>query len=234
MNELNSKLEYFVTAFRSYENDISVLKKLCDSCTYLAIILDIDARNICYVNQQAEKCFGYTSEEVKKAGVSFAETLIHPEFSHLFPLAIAFFANPGNSDLTYSYMYLLNTANGWQWTYACSKIIESHKDGSPKYILALGCNINKILENNISTDKLICDIESLSDVDIERFKKISKRELEILRLISEENTTNEIAKKLFISKATVDSHRKNLLKKLNVKSAIGLAKYILLFDSDNS
>ena len=57
--------------------------------------------------------------------------------------------------------------------------------------------------------------------------KLSKRELEILTLVAKGSTTNKIAKKLFISVHTVNSHRKNLLKKLGLRSPIELVTYAM-------
>lgn len=54
--------------------------------------------------------------------------------------------------------------------------------------------------------------------------KITRREKEILKLIIDELNTEEIAKKLFISDTTVISHRKSLLRKLNVKNTAGLVR----------
>ena len=56
---------------------------------------------------------------------------------------------------------------------------------------------------------------------------LTRRELEILELIVDEHTGPEIAKKLFISINTVETHRKNLLHKLKVKNTAGLVKYAL-------
>lgn len=57
--------------------------------------------------------------------------------------------------------------------------------------------------------------------------EITKRELEILKLIAEENTTREISEKLFISFRTVENHRYSLLQKLDVKNTVGLVKVAL-------
>ncbi|MEM8891426.1 MAG: response regulator transcription factor [Bacteroidota bacterium] len=54
--------------------------------------------------------------------------------------------------------------------------------------------------------------------------KITRREKDVLALIVEEFTTEEIAEKLFISPSTVISHRKSLLRKLNAKNSAGLVK----------
>lgn len=56
---------------------------------------------------------------------------------------------------------------------------------------------------------------------------LTKREIEVLKLISEEMKNHEIAEKLFISTRTVDTHRRNLLQKLNVKNTAGLVRYAL-------
>ena len=56
------------------------------------------------------------------------------------------------------------------------------------------------------------------------FPKISRREKEVLQLIIEEHTTQEIANELFISLKTVESHRSNLLAKLNVRNTAGLVR----------
>ncbi|MEX2602250.1 MAG: response regulator transcription factor [Balneolaceae bacterium] len=54
---------------------------------------------------------------------------------------------------------------------------------------------------------------------------ITKREKEILTLITDGYTSQEIAELLFISPRTVDKHRANLLQKLNVKNTAGLVRY---------
>jgi DNA-binding NarL/FixJ family response regulator len=57
--------------------------------------------------------------------------------------------------------------------------------------------------------------------------KLTNRETEILKLISEEYTNHEIADKLFISSRTVDTHRRNLIQKLQAKNTAGLVRYAI-------
>ncbi|RZK63206.1 MAG: response regulator transcription factor [Hymenobacter sp.] len=53
---------------------------------------------------------------------------------------------------------------------------------------------------------------------------LSRRELEILQLISDGSTTNEIADKLFISKRTVETHRQNMLEKMQASNTAALIR----------
>ncbi|WP_420582859.1 response regulator [Reichenbachiella sp.] len=60
---------------------------------------------------------------------------------------------------------------------------------------------------------------------IEETQCLTERELEILQLIVQEFSSEEIADRLFISKRTVDTHRKHILKKTESKTIVGLIKF---------
>lgn len=57
--------------------------------------------------------------------------------------------------------------------------------------------------------------------------QLSERELEIVKLIVQEMSNEEIAEKLFISKRTVETHRKNINQKTNMKTVVGLIKFAI-------
>jgi len=59
--------------------------------------------------------------------------------------------------------------------------------------------------------------------------ELTPREEQIVRLISDGLTSNEIADKLFVSKRTIDTHRTHLIQKLNLKSLPDLIKYSINF-----
>jgi len=54
---------------------------------------------------------------------------------------------------------------------------------------------------------------------------LTEREREIIRMIAQERTNDEIATALHVTTETVKTHRKNLMSKLNVRSAAGLVRY---------
>lgn len=56
------------------------------------------------------------------------------------------------------------------------------------------------------------------------FPRLSRREKEVLQLIVDEFTTQEIADKLFISFGTVETHRRNILSKLGARNTAGLVR----------
>ena len=55
--------------------------------------------------------------------------------------------------------------------------------------------------------------------------RLSKREVEIIKLICDQLTNDEISKILFLSKRTIDNHRQNILNKLGMRNTAGLVRF---------
>tara|TARA_B100001109_G_C18862783_1_gene474981 strand:+ start:2633 stop:3304 length:672 start_codon:yes stop_codon:yes gene_type:complete len=76
-----------------------------------------------------------------------------------------------------------------------------------------------------------------SKVPLPRFEAdaLSKREIEVLQAICRQFTAQEISEKLFISKSTVEGHKKNLLEKTGARNSAGLVIFAVknnLFDPE--
>ena len=115
-----------------------------------------------------------------------------------------------------------------------SEILMSEAEG---YILKntgrqeLSNAISRILGNSTYYSNEVLNIMMTR---IKRQKKAEKntslltaRETEIIKLIMEEYSSEEIAEKLFISKRTVDTHRKNIIQKTNTRTLVGLLKFAI-------
>lgn len=69
--------------------------------------------------------------------------------------------------------------------------------------------------------KILADSVTQESKDL---PKLTRRETHILRLIADGKTTNTIAEELFISPLTVETHRRNLMQKMEVSNAASLIK----------
>lgn len=67
----------------------------------------------------------------------------------------------------------------------------------------------------------------LNKTNLELDFQLSNREIEIITLIALEYSGKEISDQLFISTNTVETHRKNIMKKLKAKNMVGLVKFAL-------
>lgn len=74
-----------------------------------------------------------------------------------------------------------------------------------------------IMTNSITTDSQEADVDVV----------LSSREKEVLHFVAKEYTNQEIAEHINISLRTVETHKRNLIKKLRVKNVVGLVRFAL-------
>ncbi len=84
--------------------------------------------------------------------------------------------------------------------------------------------IKQILSGNTYISQSVADLLKGKLATNDNLPLLTRREVEVLKLIADGLTNQEIAEKLFISSWTVDSHRKNLLLKFNAKNTAILVK----------
>ncbi|MFN8357956.1 MAG: response regulator transcription factor [Spirosomataceae bacterium] len=116
-------------------------------------------------------------------------------------------------------------------------IREAIKAGTNGYVLKktgkeeLEKAIRKVMEGKKYFSEEVIDelahspAQDLNDSQVSTIPHLTSREIEILRLIAQEYSSGQIAEKLFISLPTVESHRRSLMQKLNVKSVVGMTKF---------
>ncbi len=110
-----------------------------------------------------------------------------------------------------------------------SAIMKMLENGASGYLLKnasveeLTNCIGEALNGQISFSKAVKEIIARPQLNETReFAKLTVREKEILKLIASGKTTSHIAEMLYLSKFTVENHRKNLLQKLKVKNVAEL------------
>lgn len=79
----------------------------------------------------------------------------------------------------------------------------------------------------LSSDVSLNLLKGLNQTQNTEIIKLTPREIEVLKMIANEHSNQEIADTLFISSRTVDTHRRNLLEKLGLKNNAGLVRYAI-------
>ena len=102
-----------------------------------------------------------------------------------------------------------------------SEIIDAVKETAQGKQFFCGQILETIQKSNIDISELQTDDFSCGPV------VLSERENEIITLIAEGQTNEQIAELLFLSKHTVNTHRKNIMKKLRINSASEMILYAI-------
>ncbi len=105
-----------------------------------------------------------------------------------------------------------------------------HKNAGRDEIVEAICDVHagkKYLSQEISDILIGQDLKDDHKISNSPFPKLSRREEQILELIIDEKTTQEISEHLFISFGTVETHRRNIMIKLGVKNTAGMVRIAL-------
>ena len=213
----------------NYDLAFDKLKSKADASDKICQIVDFEKYSQVYFNPVAENFFGTTNKVLTKLGFAYVFKYLHPYNFNIVQHHIAYFSNPDNYNKVLSYVYYVNTSNGWKWLYNCTKVSSFTKAGKAKYLFVSGIDISEILSGNGKYKKIKKNINFINEHG-SHFYKLTNREKEILSMIIEEKSSIEIGEILHISNTTVDTHRNNIIKKLQVKSSVGLVKYAIMFD----
>ncbi|VXB71424.1 DNA-binding response regulator [Flavobacterium sp. 9AF] len=114
-----------------------------------------------------------------------------------------------------------------------SIVMQMIKNGANGYLLKSASmkEITKCIEDAIAGKLAFCDevnkiINKITIQDFKAIPRLTVREKEILQLLKEGKSTQEIADQLFLSYLTVQTHRRNLLSKFQVKNVVELLNFI--------
>jgi DNA-binding NarL/FixJ family response regulator len=171
---------------------------------------------------EAEKIFKSKKPDVCLVSNSLAELDIHTFMKNLFSISkdAKVVILTDKVDLTH-----LNTALEAGVTGYLLKSIK--KDELKKFVIdaASGKKVFSQTFNSLMSDRYADLAQNKSDS--KPLDQITKRETEVLQLIVDGYTSQEIAKILYISPRTVETHRSNLMQKLKIKNTAALVRFAL-------
>ena len=176
-------------------NDIKIVKSVADGNEFMEVVKSELEVDIVLLDITMPKMDGFAVLKEMKALNSEIKTIVIS--MHSDGNYIAKCAKSG------AYGYLLKNTDEDELTLAIRTV-----NKGKKYFSA---EISEKMINFMSTQSISEDI-------------LSNKETEVLGLISEGLTTKEIAAKLFVSSRTIETHRANILKKLEVKNTAELIK----------
>jgi DNA-binding CsgD family transcriptional regulator len=215
--------------------------ELLESSPGVMGVFNYDTFQYKYISKNVKNIFGYDIEEYLDGGLNFKySTLnkVHADIiaTNIFPVYMEYCvkhaSDEGVKRLRFSYEYKVNCKSGnsiWclhQFTiikvdnsgypildlFYISDISETKKDDLINFTIAQKNN-NDVYETIYTVSHQTRDLSLLSG-----------REMQIVKLLCEGNSTPKIANKLHLSEHTVKTHRKNILQKMEVKNTMDIVK----------
>lgn len=193
------------------DNDCNELIQQINQSQRKVTIHDVEFYKPVCINNALKNFYGFEENDfTSSVDYMFYLTTIHPY--NIGTLMQTFkFINQDTEPYLNLFYTLLNVENKWIKFYGITKIIHTNNQNKSKYAITIMEEVDKLPKkiNNPKQTKL---------------PYISITEQKILEFLMQDLTTKEIALKLNVSVNTINTHRQNLIEKLNVKSSLGLVK----------
>jgi DNA-binding CsgD family transcriptional regulator len=137
--------------------------------------------------------------------------------------------NIDEESITFFQQVRINNQEKWVWHISSTKILMRDDEYQPVLLLTISFPIDS---NHAMTSKAAKLLEENNFLrkNLHEFAKLTPRETEVLKHIAIGKNAIECGKDLFISPQTVDTHRKNIRKKLGTSSFFELFQYAKSFD----
>lgn len=189
-----------------------------------AVILMIDTvRNrITWVNQRIRPTLGYQPEQAMNGGTKFLRELIDRNDLHHLQHAVEFF----NSKKGAEFKTLLHMRDNYNEEHIMSATLaplQREDKGKVTSVICIALDVTRQTETQQELKQMLRMM--VSDGKDKVIRSITRREYDVLRLIAREFSTKQIAEELNVSIPTVETHRRNLLRKVGVKNTAGLVRF---------
>lgn len=178
-------------------------------------------------NKKYFEATGYELEEVRENWVEYVMNTIHPASVKSILSFLPAFYNKEHANRTTSFIQYARLKK--QKNYSPLIVFTKPSCLPSERVLWLGL----MPENFGIHKKKIEQVIKMDEFKLKhfcQFQSLTNREIEVLQLLSNGFNNPQIADKLFISRQTVETHRKNLKRKLDLKSLRDLMRYALAFD----
>ncbi|HSJ68550.1 MAG TPA: helix-turn-helix transcriptional regulator [Anditalea sp.] len=182
--------------------------------------------NLKYLNPTGCHWFGIEDEMAIDRKVNFFKKFYHPDTLKVeFPNIKSFYDYHSPEIIYANYQQLYHPAEN-AFT-VCLVFIKKLKVTCGYLSLTLPVANFQGLNKKI---KRIITEELFRNNHLQEFEQLTERELEILRLVAMGQNNPEISRELFISRSTVEQHRKNINRKLHVKGIKDIMDFAYAFD----
>ena len=210
------------------------LKELAQKCAFLErVVHEVPANiyisnletGVVWCNKTNEETLGYSLEEILQiGGLEYFKAIVHPDDQNIPQESIVHYQNFSGAEYGGVFRAKHKTEESYKWFVGWAKAFTTTNKEEIKEVLCVDIDLSP----RMNTDQqLIAALkENLQQKNQLLIKSLRKREVEVLTLVCKGLNTKAIAQQLFISEHTVQTHRRNIQRKLgttNVAELVVLA-----------
>jgi DNA-binding CsgD family transcriptional regulator len=220
--------QLFLTKVAKKIADVKVVE---DDFPGVIIIHNVKDLTVVHMSKWGQDFLGVTLYELQEMGTEYHTRFFNPEDSKDYVPKIIDLLERNNPGEIVSFFQQVRRSpqHDWSWFLGCMKVFLSDEAGIP--LLTLTTVIPVDVTHNITTKvQRLLEENNFLRHNHHLFDTLTKREKEILGMMARGHSSGAMAKKMNISEETVQTHRRNINRKLNPKNNYDIIRFAQAFD----
>ena len=216
---------------RAADEKIKAIQRLENDIPGVIIVHNLPADSIVYLSERGRQNLNVSLEEIRLPHFDYHKRFFNPEDTPNYVPKILGMLHRNQVDEIVTYFQQVRSSENepFRWFASASKIVLQDKERKPLLGITIALPIDAEHFFTPKIERLIQENTFLRE-NHALFASLSKREKEILRCLAKGLNSQQIADELFISEATVKTHRRNIRTKLQADSALDLVKFAQAFN----
>ena len=184
-----------------------------------------------YMNQRGLERLGVSLQELMDMKEKYHERFFNNEDMEDFmeKLHRLLQKKDPNETFTFFQQVKFKDKKEWVWHIGSLKIFHQDEDNNPTHLVTVAFPIDRMKHIPHKAERLLAENEFFRE-NLQKFLALGKRTKEVLKLVALGKSSGEIADELHISVETVNTHRKNIKKKLNISTTYEFTEYAHAYD----
>lgn len=215
-----------------FEAKLTTLRNTVHLIPGVIIVHRIADASVVYMSPNGLQKLGTTLEEIVNLGALYNQKYFNPDESrHYAPEIMALMQKKDDDDF-FTFFQQVKVADKpeMEWYISSIKVFMRSATGEPTHtiVMAFPVNTSHLAASDFS--RLLAENNFIRENRV-IYDSLSSREKEVLAYLTSGLSAQEIGEKLHLSNHTVDTHRRNIKRKLGVSSLFHLAEYARIFRS---
>lgn len=214
------------------EQSIAGIAAIADKLPGVVIIHDLRDWSVAWMSARGLKYLGISLAEVTNITSEeyFARYFNSEDTVDSVPKILGLLQKNDDDDFcTYFQQVRFSVQEDFNWYMQSCKILAHDTEGKPLLTITLALPIDAMHHMTAKASRLLAENNFLRK-NHQLFSLLTKRERSVLKLLALGASSAETAAQLFIAVGTVETHRKNIRKKLNTNTYFELCEYARAFD----
>lgn len=218
---------------QNFERKLEALSASAEFMPGVVIVHELGEKDFktIFMSSRGLDQLGVSLQELSNMGSKYHERFFNNEDMEDFMVKLRRLLKNNDPDETFTFFQQVKFKDReeWVWHIGSIRIFHQAEEGTPSHLITVSFPVDRMKHIPNKAERLLAENKFFKD-NLQKYLSLGKRAKEVLRLVALGKSSADIADELNISVDTVNTHRKNIKKKLEISNNFEFTEYARAYD----